>query len=97
MLDGLDNKKQRAVMKSKMHEELKEFYDALDEFDNADAESRAAIGKAREHALEEGVDAMTAIYTTLRQFATHSEIQREAGKVIIKNSLRGYLDAEIPF
>lgn len=100
----MEDNAQFDAMREKVSEELSELNSAIDGFQQVgNAAFEPVIGKAREHVLEEGIDVMTAVYTTMRLLATDEEIQREANKVIIKNDLRGYTkksepsDEVIPF
>lgn len=89
------------VMRHKRAEEENELREAITAYEKLETKNRLKVGKAREHILEEGVDLIVAIYTTLCIVATEDDINEEIRKVNIKNKLRGYhesmSDEEIPF
>lgn len=86
---GEDEKAKLETMMDKVHEEVCELQGAIIEYVSG-PEYGTSHGKAREHLLEEAVDAQTALQTLMRVVASRQEIKNEILKTNIKNELRGY-------
>lgn len=92
-IDGLDEHAQFEVMRNKRKEEERELQEAIVAYEKLETKNKLTLGKMREHILEEGVDLIVAVRTTLCAFASEDAIDEEIRKVNIKNKLRGYHDS----